>query len=242
VPVVQEVLTDSGSITGLSLDEALQLSSQLNAGRLPVALTVIYEETVSPTLGADFVRLSVMAGIIGILLVIFFMTAYYRVPGMVSSLALLYYTVLLLAIFKLFGVTLTLAAIGGFVVSIGMAVDANVLIFERMKEELMNKRSLPAARGRLLPRMDGYLGLQPDHLYRLPYPAVGGQQHRRRRTGQRLRRHPGNRRGRQHVHCHCSNPQPAQALHRQHPGAQPAVIKHGQIPASNIVPEGKKNV
>ena len=144
-PVIQAVISERGQIEGLSYTEATELSSQLNAGRLPVPLKIVYEETVSPTLGADFVRLSVMAGIIGTLMVLLFMTLYYRLPGLVASLALIFYAVLLLAIFKLFSVTLTLAAIGGFVISVGMAVDANVLIFERMKEELLLKRTLGAA-------------------------------------------------------------------------------------------------
>ena len=144
-PTVQSVITDIGQIEGLSLNEATELSSQLNAGRLPVSLEITYEETVSPKLGADFVNLSVMAGLIGILLVIFFMIAYYRLPGLVASLALIFYGALILALFKLIPVTLTLAGIGGFVLSIGMAVDANVLIFERMKEELKKGRTLGAA-------------------------------------------------------------------------------------------------
>ena len=144
-PIIESVITDRGQITGLSLKEATQLSQQLNAGRLPVPLELVFEETVSPSLGADFIDLSIKAGIIGVALVMLFMTAYYRLPGFVASLALVYYGVLLMAIFKLFSVTLSLAVIGGFVVSIGMAVDANVLIFERMKEELKTKRTLGAA-------------------------------------------------------------------------------------------------
>jgi len=144
-PVIQAVITDSGQIEGLSLNDATELSKQLNAGRLPVPLEIIYEETVSPILGADFVELSVKAGIIGIILVMLFMTAYYRIPGLVASLALIFYGVVILALFKLIPVTLTLAGIGGFVLSIGMAVDANVLIFERMKEELQAGRTLGAA-------------------------------------------------------------------------------------------------
>lgn len=144
-PMVNEVITDNGVITGLSLTDALQISKQLNAGRFGAPLSVIYEETVSPTLGADFVRLSLMAGLIGLALVFFFMTVYYRIPGFIASLALIYYGILTLAVFKLFGVTLTVAAIGGFVISIGMAVDANVLIFERMKEELLTERTLKAS-------------------------------------------------------------------------------------------------
>ena len=144
-PVIHDVITDRGQIEGLSQKEATDLSKQLNAGRLPVPLEIVFEETVSPTLGADFVDLSIKAGIIGVALVMLFMTIYYRLPGFIASLALIYYGILLMAIFKLFSVTLSLAAIGGFIVSIGMAVDANVLIFERMKEELQRGRTLGAA-------------------------------------------------------------------------------------------------
>jgi preprotein translocase subunit SecD len=144
-PVVNSVITDKGEISGLSLNEAQEISSQLNAGRLPVPLELIREETISSALGADFVDLSVKAGLIGIALVMLFMTAFYRMPGLVASLALLFYGAMVLAIFKLIPVTLTLAGIGGFILSIGMAVDANVLIFERMKEELAAGRTPGAA-------------------------------------------------------------------------------------------------
>ncbi len=144
-PVVNSVITDKGEISGLSLNEAQEISSQLNAGRLPVPLELIREETISSALGADFVDLSVKAGLIGIALVMLFMTAFYRLPGLVASLALLFYGAMVLAIFKLIPVTLTLAGIGGFILSIGMAVDANVLIFERMKEELAAGRTPGAA-------------------------------------------------------------------------------------------------
>lgn len=144
-PTVQNVITDSGVITGLSLKDATDLSKQLNAGRLPVPLETLYEQTVSPVLGADFVDLSVKAGLIGIILVMLFMVVYYRLPGLMASLSLTFYGAVVLAIFKLLPVTLTLAGIGGFVLSIGMAVDANVLIFERMKEEFRTGRTLGAA-------------------------------------------------------------------------------------------------
>jgi preprotein translocase subunit SecD len=144
-PTIEDIITDTGHITGLSLNEAQELSSQLNAGRLPVPLEPIFEQTVSPVLGADFVDLSVKAGLIGIALVMLFMIAFYRLPGLVASLALIFYGALVLAIFKLIPVTLTLAGIGGFILSIGMAVDANVLIFERMKEELAAGRTPGAA-------------------------------------------------------------------------------------------------
>jgi preprotein translocase subunit SecD len=144
-PTVQDVITDTGVITGLSLQEATDLSKQLNAGRLPVPLEIIYEQTVSPLLGANFVDLSIKAGLIGIILVMLFMIIYYRLPGAMACVALAFYGAVVLAIFKLMPVTLTLAGIGGFVLSIGMAVDANVLIFERMKEEFRTGRTLGAA-------------------------------------------------------------------------------------------------
>jgi preprotein translocase subunit SecD len=144
-PIVQAVITTKGQIEGLSLNEAQSLSKQLNAGRLPVPLELVYEQNVSPVAGADFVSLSLKAGLIGIILVMLFMIAYYRIPGVLASLALIFYGALVMAIFKLIPVTLTLAGIGGFVVSFGMAVDANVLIFERMKEELRGGRTLGAA-------------------------------------------------------------------------------------------------
>ena len=144
-PTVQAVITTNGQIEGLSMKEATGLSKQLNAGRLPVPLTLVYEQTITPVAGADFVSLSLKAGLIGMLLVMAFMTAYYRLSGFLASLALIFYGTLNMAIFKLIPVTLTLAGIGGFVVSIGIAVDANVLIFERMKEELRGGRTLGAA-------------------------------------------------------------------------------------------------
>jgi preprotein translocase subunit SecD len=144
-PIVQSVITDRGQIEGLSLNEANRLSKQLNFGRLPVPLEILYDQTVSPLLGADFIDMSIKAGIIGMILVMLFMIIYYRLPGVLASLALIFYAALVLAIFKLIPVTLTLAGIGGFVLSIGMAVDANVLIFERMKEELRSGRTLGAA-------------------------------------------------------------------------------------------------
>ncbi|MBA7613562.1 Protein translocase subunit SecD [subsurface metagenome] len=144
-PSVQSTIVDRGRITGLSLNESTRLSKQLNAGRLPVPLEIIYDQTVSPILGSDFVNMSVKAGLIGIVVVMLFMILYYRLSGFLSSLALIFYGVLVMALFKLIPVTLTLAGLGGFILSIGMAVDANVLIFERMKEELRGGRTLGAA-------------------------------------------------------------------------------------------------
>jgi preprotein translocase subunit SecD len=144
-PIVRSVISDKGQIEGLSLAEATELSKLLNAGRIPVPLTPIYEQTVSPILGANFIGLSLKAGIIGLILVIVFMMVYYRLPGALASAALLFYAFSVLAIFKAVPVTLTLAGIGGFVLSIGMAVDANILIFERLKEEIRLGRTLGAA-------------------------------------------------------------------------------------------------
>ncbi len=144
-PIVQSKISTSGQIEGLSLGEAQELSRLLNAGRIPVPLKPIYEQTVSPILGAGFIEKSIAAGIIGVLLVMLFMIAYYRLPGFLASVALLFYGTLVLAIFKLIPVTLTLAGLGGFVLSLGMAVDANILIFERLKEELRTGRTLGAA-------------------------------------------------------------------------------------------------
>jgi len=144
-PEVRAVISQTGVIEGLTRIEAEELSKQLNAGRLPVPLKLKYEQTVTPLLGADFVNLSLTAGAIGIALVMLFMILYYRLPGVVASLSLIFYGALVMAIFKLIPVTLTLAGIGGFILSIGMAVDANVLIFERMKEELGLGQTLGAA-------------------------------------------------------------------------------------------------
>ncbi|MDP2916839.1 MAG: protein translocase subunit SecD, partial [Dehalococcoidia bacterium] len=144
-PIVRARITDRGQIEGLSSREATELSKLLNAGRIPVPLTAIYEQTVSPILGSDFIGMAVKAGIIGLILIMLFMIIYYRVPGVLASLALMFYAFLVLAIFKLVPVTLTLAGLGGFILSVGMAVDANVLIFERMKEELRTGRTLGAS-------------------------------------------------------------------------------------------------
>jgi len=147
-PSVQSTITKRGVITGLTLADATKLSQQLNFGRLPVPLEIIYDQTISPVLGSDFVDMGLMAGQIGLAMVMLFMILYYRISGLLASFALIFYGVMVLAVFKLWpggGVTLTLAGIGGFILSIGMAVDANVLIFERMKEELRAGRTMGAA-------------------------------------------------------------------------------------------------
>jgi preprotein translocase subunit SecD len=144
-PIVQSVITDQGVITGLSAKDARLLSIQVNAGALPVPLHTIQQEEVDATLGADAVKKSVIAGEVAILLIMLFMVLYYRLPGVMAAAALFVYTSMLLAIFKIWPVTLTLSGVAAFVLSIGMAVDANILIFERMKEELRLGRSLTAA-------------------------------------------------------------------------------------------------
>jgi len=146
-PVIQEVFSSgSGVIRGrFTTAEAKELSLLLNSGALPVPLEVIQSTRIEPTLGAESVRQSLVAGAIGLGLVALFMISYYRVPGILAVIALLYYTALTYAIFRLIPVTLTLAGIAGFILSIGMAVDANVLTFERLKEELRTGKSLRAA-------------------------------------------------------------------------------------------------
>jgi preprotein translocase subunit SecD len=144
-PTVQAVIKNTGVITGVDLKEAQNLSIQLNSGSLDVPLTVIQEQTVDATLGADSLKKSMVAGAIGLILIVLFMILYYRMAGVVATLALIIYGFLLTAIFKLVPVTLTMAGIAAAVVSIGMAVDANILIFERMKEELRAGRTLGAA-------------------------------------------------------------------------------------------------
>ena len=155
-PVVKSVISDRGQIEGLSLTDAQELSRLLNAGRIDVPLgrwaegefepsVPLYERTVNATLGEDSIQKSILAAGIGIVLLLLFMLVYYRLPGLVACLSLGIYGVVLLAIFKLVPITLTLPGVAGFILSLGMAVDANVLIFERIKEELRGGRSLAAA-------------------------------------------------------------------------------------------------
>jgi preprotein translocase subunit SecD len=144
-PHVQEGLPEQGSITGLSRNEANDLSKLLNTGAFPVPLRIVQQQDVDATLGETAVRNSVIAGEIALLIVMAFMVLYYRLPGVMASLALICYTAFALAIFKLWPVTLTLAGVGAFILSVGMAVDANILIFERMKEEIRLGRNLAVA-------------------------------------------------------------------------------------------------
>jgi preprotein translocase subunit SecD len=146
-PSIQNAITDgSGVITGkFTLDEAKNLAIQMRYGSLPVPLEVVDRRTIGATLGADSVTKSITAGIVGLIAVLLFMIIQYRVPGVFAAIALIIYALLNLALYKLIPVTLTLPGIAGFLLSTGMAVDANILIFERMKEELRWGRSVQAA-------------------------------------------------------------------------------------------------
>ena len=144
--VIQGVISDVGVITGLeSFTIASELSKQLNAGALPIPLKTIQANEVSATLGDDSVKKSVNAAEIGLLAVLAFMILAYRLPGVLASVALLVYVALTLAVFKLWPVTITLSGIAAFILSVGMAVDANILIFERLREELKKGRPLSSA-------------------------------------------------------------------------------------------------
>jgi preprotein translocase subunit SecD len=127
------------------IEEARTLAQQLKYGALPVSLTLQSERKISATLGQDAINRSVVAGAIGLGMVVLFMVLYYRLPGALASLALVIYALISYAVFKLVPVTLTLAGIAGFILSIGMAVDANVLIFARLKEEIRSGKTLSAA-------------------------------------------------------------------------------------------------
>ncbi len=144
-PTVQAVIKDKGQITGMNTSEVDYLVKLLRAGAFPVPLKVVQQEDVDATLGEDSVQKSVIAGEVAMLIIMLFMVLHYRLPGVLASLALFVYTTVVLAVFKLWPVTLTLAGIAAFVLSVGMAVDANILIFERMKEELRIGRSLVVA-------------------------------------------------------------------------------------------------
>ncbi|MBI1795246.1 MAG: protein translocase subunit SecD [Chloroflexi bacterium] len=140
------ITAGEGSITGsFTADEANSLAVQLRYGSLPVPVKVVESRTVGATLGEESVRKSLTAGAIGLAVVILFMAFYYRLPGIVADLALITYALISFMLFKMIPVTLSLPGIAGFILSIGMAVDANVLIFERLKEELRAGRTLSQA-------------------------------------------------------------------------------------------------
>ena len=146
-PVIREAIMGgraqiSGGDSGFAYEEAKKMVDLLNAGALPIPAKIIEENTVGPTLGADSIAKSKIAGALGLAFVMIFMIAYYRAPGIIANIALVIYGLILFALFKIIPVTLTLAGIAGFILSVGMAVDANILIFERTKEELRAGRTL----------------------------------------------------------------------------------------------------
>lgn len=142
-PVIQSEITDGQAvITGYDPNTAREVVRQLNFGALPVNIELAASQTIGATLGEEALNSGVRAGIIGFVALCLFMILWYRLPGLISSFALVAYIILSLALFKLIPVTLTAAGLAGFILSIGMAVDANVLIFERTKEELKKGKNI----------------------------------------------------------------------------------------------------
>ncbi len=135
-PQIQGAINGTGQISGMTASEVRDLALQLKSGALAVPLEVVQSQVVGPTLGQDSIHKSIIAGLAGLTIVALFMILFYRLPGFLSVVALMIYTSVVFALFELIPVTLTLAGIAGFILSIGMAVDANVLIFARLKEEL----------------------------------------------------------------------------------------------------------
>ncbi len=144
--VIQSAINGQGQITGSFTQTAAQnIVAVLQYGALPLSMTIISAQTVGATLGQDSILKSEIAGAIGLGIVMLFMILYYRLPGVLACFALIFYALYTLAVFKMLNVTLTLPGIAGFILSVGMAVDANVLIFERVKEELRAGRLLSSA-------------------------------------------------------------------------------------------------
>lgn len=146
-PTVQEPIRDGRAIISgqFTVDEARALARNLNLGALPVPITLVATETVGPMLGAEALAAGLRAGLLGLAVVALFMLFWYRLPGLVAVVALAIYAVLMLVLFRLFGVTLTAAGIAGFILSVGMALDANILIFERLKEEIWSGKDIHEA-------------------------------------------------------------------------------------------------
>ena len=145
-PVIQSPIGESGEIFGqFTEDDAIRIANELNAGALPVPVVVISNDTIGPVLGQIDLEKSLYAAAAGLVLVLLFMIVMYRVPGVLADVALVVYVLALLALLAVNKAVLTLPGIAGFVLSIGMAVDANVLIFERLKEELWAGKTLRAA-------------------------------------------------------------------------------------------------
>jgi preprotein translocase subunit SecD len=143
---IKSQIPGNGQITGqFTLTSASNIVNLLKYGALPIPLQIESEQVIGPTLGQDSIQRSILAGAIGLGIVVLFMLLYYRLPGLLADIALILFAILTFAVFKLIGVTLTLPGIAGFILTIGMAVDANVLIFERIKEELRAGRLLASA-------------------------------------------------------------------------------------------------
>ena len=147
IPTVQSAITDGHAvITGsFTPQEAKLLATRLNSGSLPVPIHLISQQTIGSSLGGESLAKSLKAGVYGLILVALFMIVFYRLPGLISVIALVMYVLIVLSVYKLIPVTLTLAGIAGFILSLGMAVDANILIFARMKEELAAGKTLPSS-------------------------------------------------------------------------------------------------
>lgn len=146
-PIVQVPITNGqASITGqFDLDYAVSTAALLRGGALPVDVEVMSKRTVGPSLGMDSLMKSFHAAIIGMILLVVFLIVYYRLPGVVAFISLIFYGLILIWLLNLIGVVLTLPGIAGFVLSIGMAVDANIIIYERLKEEIRNGKSIRSA-------------------------------------------------------------------------------------------------
>ncbi len=146
-PIVEDAITDGkGVISGkFTIEEASNLANLIRAGALPVEMKTLQSRSIGPSLGLEAYDKSIKAGGIAILIIFLFMLVYYRIPGLVADIGLVIYTLIVLYSMKLLGVKLTLPGIAGLILSIGMAVDANVLIFERIKEEIRNGKSIRAS-------------------------------------------------------------------------------------------------
>ena len=146
-PVINEAIPNgTAQISGgFDQQQATTLVRNINFGALPIPITLISEKTIGPTLGQEAVNGGLKAGIVAFIIIALFLIIWYRLPGLVATIALAVYTAIMLALFKFVPVTLTAAGIAGFIITIGMAVDANILIFERMKEELRNGRGVSDA-------------------------------------------------------------------------------------------------
>lgn len=146
-PTVNQIIsTGQAQISGgYTLEQAVAEAAVLKGGALPVDVEVMSKRTVGPSLGADSLQKSLYAGLVGMALLLAFIILYYRLPGVVAAVSLVVYTLILTCLISWLNITLTLPGIAGFVLSIGMAVDANIVIYERLREEIANDKSLPAA-------------------------------------------------------------------------------------------------